>query len=597
MPSRNLSKRGSSCHSLILPEGVRIKGRIIQCVYGLVVATILGCGGSASAPSTQTIIFTAPATPVTYGVAPITLVATGGNSGSAIVFSIVSGPGIITGNMLTIKGAGTVEIAANQSGNANYTAASQVTQPIVINASATLTVDSGATGNKAVYATPTNIVGSSAYVDAAAFQSGNDICTTINAALQVLPLTGGVVDARGVQTTPTPGHSLVCNANETPWLQSNGTGGYKFTTTPADILLPRATICLLTPWIIPDQTRVIGVGVFGSNGTVISGGCSGGFLDNENPTNPSMIYMGYSGIPSGTPTYPSPPCPTSNTCTGVAVENLLLDGEFMTTQVNGIVNSNSGDLSYVNQVGFPYIGLTALLASAPGAAKYTNLTASTNNAAGPGSVCVSLAQTNGVSGVHGMTCTGTSPQSTGLASNAQSNSIEDIHLETLPDGILLGATGNSQGNVVINVEGAVHMTNVVHLSNAYTTSGVADVALLAIASGCSGCGGLHPNTIQDDVTSTTLTNPLSAPNYTDQSVGLYVLGESVNASSSEYSRFSTSPRIQTWAVGSTAPVNATPNCAPGSLYSNTGATYGFGSPNTIYVCYLVSGIPTWTPLI
>jgi hypothetical protein len=182
------------------------------------VATILGCGGSASAPSTQTIIFTAPATPVTYGVAPITLVATGGNSGSAIVFSIVSGPGIITGNMLTIKGAGTVEIAANQSGNANYTAASQVTQPIVINASATLTVDSGATGNKAVYATPTNIVGSSAYVDAAAFQSGNDICTTINAALQVLPLTGGVVDARGVQTTPTPGHSLVCNANETPWL-------------------------------------------------------------------------------------------------------------------------------------------------------------------------------------------------------------------------------------------------------------------------------------------------------------------------------------------------------------------------------------------
>jgi hypothetical protein len=195
-----------------------------------------------------------------------------------------------------------------------------------------------------------------------------------------------------------------------------------------------------------------------------------------------------------------------------------------------------------------------------------------------------------------MTCTGTAPQPTGLASNAQSNSIKDTHLESLPNGIWLGASGPSQSNLVINTEGAIGMTNVVHLSNAYTNSGAADVALLAIVSGCFGCS-TNPVTIQDDVTGTALTNPLSVANATDQSVGLYVLGESVNSNGGEYSRFSTSPRIQTWGSGSAPPVNTSPNCAPGSIYSNTGATFGSGSPNTIYACYLVSGIPTWTPLI
>jgi N-acetylneuraminic acid mutarotase len=81
----------------------------------------------------QTITFTAPTSPVTYGVSPITLSATGGASGSAVVFSVVSGPGTISGSTLTITGAGTVVVAANQAGNANYVAATQVTQSIVVN--------------------------------------------------------------------------------------------------------------------------------------------------------------------------------------------------------------------------------------------------------------------------------------------------------------------------------------------------------------------------------------------------------------------------------------------------------------------------------
>jgi sugar lactone lactonase YvrE len=80
----------------------------------------------------QTISFTAPTTPVTYGVSPITLSATA-TSSLAINFSVLSGPASVSGSTLTITGAGTVVVAADQYGNANYTPASEVTRTIVVN--------------------------------------------------------------------------------------------------------------------------------------------------------------------------------------------------------------------------------------------------------------------------------------------------------------------------------------------------------------------------------------------------------------------------------------------------------------------------------
>jgi len=80
-----------------------------------------------------------PAT-TTYGSAgPYTLAATGGASGNPIVFSLVSGPAAISAGKLTIRGAGTVVVAANQAGNATYAAATQATQSIAV-AKAVLTV-------------------------------------------------------------------------------------------------------------------------------------------------------------------------------------------------------------------------------------------------------------------------------------------------------------------------------------------------------------------------------------------------------------------------------------------------------------------------
>jgi hypothetical protein len=67
--------------------------------------------------------------------APIPLTATGGGSGLPVTFSVHAGPGTIACNpncTLTITGLGTVTVYANEAGNANYLAAPQVAQSIVV---------------------------------------------------------------------------------------------------------------------------------------------------------------------------------------------------------------------------------------------------------------------------------------------------------------------------------------------------------------------------------------------------------------------------------------------------------------------------------
>ncbi len=81
---------------------------------------------------TQTITFAPPATAV-YGAAPINL----GNyasasSGLPVSFKWISGPGSITGNTLTITGAGPIVIEADQAGNGAYSAAASVQSTIVV---------------------------------------------------------------------------------------------------------------------------------------------------------------------------------------------------------------------------------------------------------------------------------------------------------------------------------------------------------------------------------------------------------------------------------------------------------------------------------
>ena len=82
-----------------------------------------------------------------YGDAPLDLntQATGGGSGSPVTFSLVSGPGALSGAnnaTLTINGAGNIVVRASQAGSVTYKAATDVQQTIIAN-KATATVNLG----------------------------------------------------------------------------------------------------------------------------------------------------------------------------------------------------------------------------------------------------------------------------------------------------------------------------------------------------------------------------------------------------------------------------------------------------------------------
>ena len=82
-----------------------------------------------SGGASQTITFNALPN-VTYGASPITLGATA--SSTLPVTYTVTGPGTVVGSTLSITGAGTVAVTAAQAGNADYAAATSVTQSFTV---------------------------------------------------------------------------------------------------------------------------------------------------------------------------------------------------------------------------------------------------------------------------------------------------------------------------------------------------------------------------------------------------------------------------------------------------------------------------------
>jgi hypothetical protein len=67
----------------------------------------------------------------TYGAAPFTLSATA-SSGLAVTFSVTSGPATVSGNTVTLTGAGSVTVKATQGGNGSYLAAPAVSQSFTV---------------------------------------------------------------------------------------------------------------------------------------------------------------------------------------------------------------------------------------------------------------------------------------------------------------------------------------------------------------------------------------------------------------------------------------------------------------------------------
>jgi hypothetical protein len=84
----------------------------------------------------------------TFGDVPFTVSATA-SSGLAVTFSIASGPATISGNTVTITGAGTIAVRASQAGDANYNAAANADQSFTV-AKASQTIAFGSLADKTV---------------------------------------------------------------------------------------------------------------------------------------------------------------------------------------------------------------------------------------------------------------------------------------------------------------------------------------------------------------------------------------------------------------------------------------------------------------
>jgi hypothetical protein len=104
--------------------------------------TAVGTAGSSS----QTITFNSLSA-VTYGVAPYSLTATASSGLPVSYTSSNTAVATVSGSTITIVGAGSTIITASQSGNATYTAATPVTQTLVVNP-LNLTVTGAAAQNK-----------------------------------------------------------------------------------------------------------------------------------------------------------------------------------------------------------------------------------------------------------------------------------------------------------------------------------------------------------------------------------------------------------------------------------------------------------------
>jgi hypothetical protein len=172
-----------------------------------------------NARATQTISFPNPG-PVTYGTGPITLTASA-NSGWPITFSLISGPATLLGNVLTITGAGSVVVQADQSGNTDYAAAASVQDTIVVNPEPT----------SVTWATPSPITYGTALsgtqLDATGSMAGSLVYTpsagtVLGAGTQLLSVTFTPSNSNYAQSTGTvmlqvnPAPSTITWANPSP---------------------------------------------------------------------------------------------------------------------------------------------------------------------------------------------------------------------------------------------------------------------------------------------------------------------------------------------------------------------------------------------
>ncbi len=200
---------------------------------------------------------------VTYGQTPITLGATA-SSNLALTYTVVSGPGTVSGSTLTITGAGTIVITASQNGNDTYAGATPVTQSLIANpapltvTAPTLSYTYGTVINTANFSAPTIsgwvgtdtsslVTGSASYTSSASGKA--DVGSyTINVAQGGLTLASSIA-ANYTFENFKAGLLTITQASQTISKPSLGTvtyGGYPTLTATASSNLP-ITVTFIGP--------------------------------------------------------------------------------------------------------------------------------------------------------------------------------------------------------------------------------------------------------------------------------------------------------------------------------------------------------------
>jgi hypothetical protein len=181
-------------------------------------------------------------------------------------------------------------------------------------------------------------------------------------------------------------------------------------TKPSTILLPAGTILIPKSWILPSNTRLIGEGDNPSTAGTTIQACNS-TINTCAFSDSAMIQFGSASAP------------------GISVEKITLDGQGQS--INGIVNSNSGALTYVDRITlFQILGVGLLLQSnASYSGPYTNITFDTGAYTGlPQTTCAQLYNvTGGTHGIHGLTCISrTADANSAVLLDSSNNSIEDV---------------------------------------------------------------------------------------------------------------------------------------------------------------------------
>jgi hypothetical protein len=334
----------------------------------------------------------------------------------------------------------------------------------------------GAQGENAVYPASGNCcVGSAGFIDASMF-AGNppqhNICAILNWVLnpvnRILPATGAIIDARGLPGLT--GTSMQCTAS--PWSGIT-------TPPPSVILLPAGNILIPTPWVLPNNTTVIGEGddtyMAGTPPTTTFATTLQACKSSVNTCSFSgtdMIDLGSSACNGG--------------CTNISVEHLALDAQGQS--LNGIVNANAQAGSHVDHVSLYQILGTGLWleGNASDSGPYSNITFDTGGFSGlGGTVCASINGLSGTRGIHGLSCNSeTNDANAAVLLDSSNNSIEDVRIVGFYDGIDVGANANAQSNVLVNIIGDTNTSGpcpikVVHIFNSGNT--VTDLSAMGIA--------------------------------------------------------------------------------------------------------------------